>query len=129
MFAQVFCKWTALLAIPAVTVYLASLGLTGVRDQDMRDTQIERIALEISTQISARDGDFGRADEAAASFAEALGERLDQPMTDRQVRDVLQTLKHRGFSKSPGEDQQVRALRWARWIEHYAEGKQLTHAP
>ena len=129
MFAQVFCRWTALLAIPAVTVYLASLGLSDVRAQDMRDSQIEQFAVEITNQIAARNGDFGRADKVAATFSESLRGRLDEPLTDRQVRDVLQILKHRGFSKIPGEDQQTRALRWARWIEYYAEGKQFTHVP
>jgi hypothetical protein len=129
MFAQAFGRWTALLAIPAVTVYLVSLGLSDVRAQDIRDTQIDRIAREITTQISSRDGNLVRADTVAALFSEALRDRLDQPLTEQQVQDILRALRQQGFAPKPGEDLELRGVRWAHWIEHYAEGKQSTHAP
>lgn len=129
MFAQALCKWTALLAIPAVTVYLVSLGLSDVRAQDIRDTQIDRIAGEVKTQISSRDGNHVRADKVAALFTQALRDRLDQPLTEPQVRDAIRTLRQQGFAPKPGMDLELRGLRWAHWIEHCVEGKKLAPAP
>lgn len=125
MFAQVFLRWTALLAVPTVAVYLASLGLSDVRAQDIRDTQIERIAREITTQVTSHGGDLARGDEVAAVFSRTLRERLDEPLTDQQVREVLHALRQRGFQQKRGEDLEIRGLKWAYWIEHQVEDKQL----
>ena len=122
MFAQTLWRWTILLAIPAAVVYLASLGLNDVRAQDVLDTQIERIAFEARAQLTAHEIGAQRADNISRDLAASLREKLDQPLTEHQLRGVLHDLKAEGFTRG-SQSPDISALRWARRIERYAEGK------